>query len=146
MRKKLWLGLILVLFLPATILGLADKTFSGTGDKTTDTFECHGKCKITWETEAEFPKYADFYVFIEKVGADYSLETFEGWEGGTTYLYDTGTFYFKVICANLRWWEIRVEEKAVSEFAPILGFISGFTVCPVFAGIVVIVLWVKRRR
>lgn len=119
MRKKLYLGLFIVLLFPIAILGLADKTFSGTGDKNTAPFDCQGQCKITWTTtyEPDVKDYAMFAVFVYPVGESaLYVSEFSGLEG-TTYLYEKGTFYFSVITANLKNWEIHMEEKAVSEFS-----------------------------
>lgn len=81
---------------------------SGQGNTNTKLFECFGECEITWSTVAA-NEFDVFSVFIEPIDEDiFFFKTFDG-ESGSTFLYETGIFYFHVLAANLVSWDISLD-------------------------------------
>lgn len=79
-------------------------TFTGSGSLTTDTFESVKYTKIDWSTVAS-NEFNIFSVFVYEQG-DVLLTDAFGEALGTTYLYESGTFYLDVTAANLDSWSI----------------------------------------
>ncbi len=83
-------------------------TVSGIASANTKLFECFGECEITWSTVAE-NEFDIFTVFIEPIVEDlFFFETFDG-DSGSTFLYETGIYYFQVLAANLVSWTINLD-------------------------------------
>jgi len=88
--------------------------FSGTGDKTTDTFKISSsKWRIKWSYTTNYPEYAIFSVFIYPKGETVSYIDFIDASGASksdiSYIYQSGEFYLKIITANLENWQITIE-------------------------------------
>ncbi|OLS27463.1 MAG: hypothetical protein HeimC2_11260 [Candidatus Heimdallarchaeota archaeon LC_2] len=83
-------------------------TTSGQGNSNTKLFECFGECEITWSTVAA-NEFDVFSAFIEPI--EEKLFFFEFFDGasGSTFLYESGLFYFNVIAANLESWTINLD-------------------------------------
>ena len=94
------------------------ETFAGEGNETTPPFHISGtKWRITWAVEAEYPDYAAFDLFIYPEGTHSMFTDRISYSGGSTgdtvYIYEGGQdYYIKVIAANLRGWNIRVDDYA----------------------------------
>lgn len=123
MRSKR-LGIVLVLiclYFSVTMTSATQEliVFTGTGNVTTDTFDCYGHGKITWTTVPETDVYTtpDFYVWIWELAYPRSLpaQTFSGLSG-TTHLYKNGTFYFDIIPMLIESWRITVENVELPQF------------------------------
>ena len=101
------------------------ETFIGQGNETTPPFHISGiKWRITWTTDAEYPEYAVFSLFIhpeDMPGIPTERISHSGGSASdTTYIYEGGhDYYIKVIAANLRSWAITVEDYAAETKAPV---------------------------
>ena len=90
------------------------EVFTGTGWLTTSTFTVTEDARFVWSTTYDDPAWADFHAYVFPEGEDILYETdFSGLEG-TSYLYETGTFYIEVIEANTNSWRIEVQQKEFS--------------------------------
>jgi hypothetical protein len=91
-------------------------TFTGTDDKTTDTFNIQGsKFRITYSVypNSDYPQYASFNFFVYPEGETTEYTDTAGLSSGTdsTISYaGPGNYYIKVIAGNLYNWGIRVED------------------------------------
>jgi len=89
------------------------KTFTGIEDKTTDLFtipSSASKWKATWTTtyKEEYSQYAAFYCFVYPSGETAAYTTSFDGLSGESFVYETGSFYLKVLAANLESWRIEV--------------------------------------
>ncbi len=88
------------------------QTFTGVGDKTTDTVTITGeKWAVAWQTipTSGVEEYAIFGVFIYPEGETVSyIAYFDGLEGETVIYVGKGNYYFSVIVANIDQWQIDV--------------------------------------
>ena len=89
-------------------------SFSGQGDKTTDSFKITGsKWRIKWNYTTNYPEYATFSIFIYPKGETVSYIDFVDASGAgksdVSYIYQSGEFYLKIIAANLESWQITIE-------------------------------------
>jgi hypothetical protein len=87
-------------------------TFSGQGDKDTDSFTIKGdKWKITWTTTYDNEEYAGFYGFAYPEGETVMYATsFDGLSGDTTVHEGNDQYYLKIITANLDSWSVTIED------------------------------------
>ena len=127
MRPKR-LGIVLVLiwfYFSVTVTSATQEpiVFTGTGNVTTDTFDCYGHGKITWTTIQEItgeyslePSFSAFINELEPSGRSSSVQFFSGLSG-TTHLYANGTFCFQMyILTSIKSWRITVENLDMPQF------------------------------
>ncbi len=110
--------LLIFSFLVVPIVG---DTFTGTGSKTTATFNSNGIVKVVWTTTYDSPDYALFSVYTYEQGNSIFKDSFSGLEG-TTYYYDDGTLYFDVSAANLNSWTITTSDTSGEYSTSFSGF------------------------
>lgn len=91
-------------------------SFSGSEDKTTDSFQITGsKFRVFWTATAE-NEFGLFTLYVYEVGHTLWSETvFVSWDSaGTksddTVIFDSGEFYLDIGGANLSSWSVSVEE------------------------------------
>jgi hypothetical protein len=117
--------------------------FTGTGSQVTAPFNCEGICRMTWTVEVEDPTWARFSAIIWQVDVGSLLEAFSGFTG-ESYLYQTGTFYFKVNVADLKVWEIRVEPLESVEPRTYFNGIGGRITVPFTCTEACTITWVTQ--
>lgn len=96
------------------------KTFSGSSDKTTEPFEVSSnRWRINWEADAGEMGIFGFFVYPEGETVSYvESVSHDGGGSDTTYIYEgSGSYYLKVLAANLSSWAISVEEGPMKEEA-----------------------------
>jgi hypothetical protein len=100
-------------------------SFSGATDKTTDTFAVSGsKFRLTWSAVSDpecmevwapspCPAIVSFFVYPEGESAVYVgfvLETNFNEAGDDTIVFESGSFYLKVVAGNLASWSVTIDE------------------------------------
>ncbi|MEX1068473.1 MAG: hypothetical protein WED08_01560 [Patescibacteria group bacterium] len=82
------------------------KSWSGTSDKKTETFEIKGEqWRITWTNKDTSGFNANIlYIYVYEPGSDFPAETISAQgSGDTSYVYEKGTFYLDISVANAKW-------------------------------------------
>ena len=97
---------------PVTMAWHEVATFSGTNDKTTDTFNIQGdRFKLTY-TANPANEYSIFYLYVYQPGYTSYTESYDlnsGTDSSISYK-GAGTYYLKVLAANLNSWQVKIED------------------------------------
>lgn len=122
MKKIILSFLIIIVFIIPTNKALAD-TFAGNGaqETSTNTFTVAKYAKITWSLNTDVPGN-NFHVDIYRSSDDFNIGLFDDYLIGndkTTYLYNSGTFYFDVYTEKSSGtWTINTQETNGEYLSP----------------------------